>query len=84
MPMLTAAQTPTEAKRRTTACIRQVAARLGNTVAACRAAYIHPRVLAAYEAGELPQRPKGAARALELQVLRFLDAARVSATAVLE
>lgn len=79
-----AAQSPTEARRRTTACIRLVAARLGNTVAVCRSSYIHPRVLAAYEAGELPSRPKGAARAFELQVLKFLDTARICEASNLE
>ena len=70
------AESPTAARRRAAACVKAVAARLGNTAAVCRAAYIHPRVLSAWEAGELPSRPKGSARAFELHVLRFLDGAR--------
>jgi DNA topoisomerase-1 len=33
--------------------VAQVAERLGNTPAICRRCYIHPDVIAAYEAGEL-------------------------------
>jgi DNA topoisomerase-1 len=35
------------------AAIDDVAARLGNTRAVCRSAYIHPAVLLGYESGEL-------------------------------
>ena len=35
------------------AAVREVAERLGNTVAVCRKCYIHPAVLDAYVAGEL-------------------------------
>lgn len=49
------------------AAIKDVAARLGNTPAVCRKSYVHPRVLEAFAAGELP-----AARSDEARVLRLL------------
>lgn len=42
--------------REITAAIRQVGQRLGNTVAVCRRAYVHPAVLELYLAGELKVR----------------------------
>jgi DNA topoisomerase-1 len=45
---------PTDAKRRITVCVKAVAGLLGNTPTVCRASYVHPRVFALYEAGELP------------------------------
>ena len=47
---------PTAAKRQLNAVIRQVAGRLGNTMAICRKSYIHPAVIEAYLAGALSQR----------------------------
>ncbi len=44
-----------EAKRRVNAVIKIVAGRLGNTVAVCRKAYIHPAIVAAYLDGSLPR-----------------------------
>ncbi len=41
------------AKRNITQAIRQVAQRLGNTVAVCRRSYVHPQVLSAYLDGSL-------------------------------
>ena len=67
---------PTEAKRNINTCVKAVAGVLGNTAAVCRAAYIHPLVLTAYEAGALPFRPTSDDRAFELAVLRFLEEAR--------
>lgn len=43
----------TARKRATVAAVRQVAARLGNTVAVCRASYIHPAIFEFYENGAL-------------------------------
>jgi DNA topoisomerase IB len=48
--------TPTA--QRTNACIKEVAARLGNTPAVCRKSYIDPRIIAAYESGRLRRSPK--------------------------
>jgi DNA topoisomerase-1 len=48
-----AATSVREAKRNVVAAVREVADRLGNTVAVCRKCYIHPAVLDAYAAGRL-------------------------------
>jgi DNA topoisomerase-1 len=68
-----------EAKRHINSCVKAVAGVLGNTAAVCRKAYIHPLVLQAYEAGELPFKPNGSDRAFELAVIRFLEHARDAA-----
>jgi DNA topoisomerase-1 len=54
--VLAAAEPPTSdtaANRTIAAAIKQVAARLGNTPAVCRKAYVHPAVLEAYADGQL-------------------------------
>jgi DNA topoisomerase-1 len=67
--------------------VAQVAERLGNTPAICRRCYIHPDVIAAYEAGELAlgshadqseEDPLTLDKA-ERAVLRFLKSGRTSA-----
>ncbi len=45
-----------EARRVIAACVKQTAARLGNTPAVCRASYIHPVVFERYVAGDLGER----------------------------
>ena len=65
-----------EAKRNINTCVKAVAGILGNTAAVCRKAYIHPAVLAAYEAGDLPLKGAAEGRAFELAVLTFLEMAR--------
>jgi DNA topoisomerase-1 len=70
---------PGAAKRNVNLCVKAVAGLLGNTAAVCRSSYIHPLVLQAYEDGTLPLKPSGSARAFELSVLRFLEAAREAA-----
>jgi DNA topoisomerase I len=47
------------AKRNVTRAIEQVASHLGNTVAVCRKAYIHPAVLDSYLDGSLLESLKG-------------------------
>ena len=64
------------AARNLVTCVKAVAGVLGNTPAVCRKAYIHPAVLAAYEAGGLPLKAAQSDRAFELAVLRFLETAR--------
>ena len=58
--LVAAAPTPPEtrtARRRLlSACMRDVASCLGNTPAVCRASYVSPRVVRAYESGALPRR----------------------------
>lgn len=66
--------------RRAQAVLQQVAARLGNTVAVCRKAYVHPAVLAlaqaeSVEPGRVPPHPKGL-RADERRLLQFLRGTR--------
>ena len=67
-----------EAKRNVAACVKAVAGLLGNTAAVCRGSYIHPLVLESYEQGALPLKPGRSARAFELAVIRFLEAAQAS------
>lgn len=62
--------------RRTMAVLRQVATRLGNTVAVCRKAYVHPAVLALAQREPVvlpatPAVPRGLRRE-ERQLLQFL------------
>jgi DNA topoisomerase-1 len=66
--------TATAAKWATVEAVKQVAAELGNTPAVCRASYIHPRVLTAFAAGELPaaRKPPAGLTAAEGRLLRLL------------
>ena len=67
-------ETQTEAKRTLNTCVKAVAGLLGNTPAVCRAAYIHPKVLEAFEASQLPKRRPSSPRARELALLRLVAA----------
>jgi DNA topoisomerase-1 len=68
-----------ESKRNVVTCVKAVAGVLGNTPAVCRAAYIHPAVLDAYEAGALPLKATAGDRAFELALLTFLERAKAKA-----
>jgi DNA topoisomerase-1 len=78
---------PSQRRRRVASSIRSVAAALGNTPAVCRASYINPRLLRAFESGSLPERlepvdlPAVARRPrlceAETTVLRLLENRRV-------
>lgn len=72
------ASSATESKHNVVACVKVVASLLGNTAAVCRGSYIHPLLLETYEQGALPLHPRRSARAFELAVIRFLEAASVS------
>lgn len=67
------------AKKIVTSAIKRVSARLGNTPAVCRKSYVHPAVLDAYLAGDLPVafaelgRDQAGLKAEERAVLRLLD-----------
>ena len=68
--------------------VEQVAARLRNTPAVCRACYIHPRLIAAYEDGSLASMRRGPGRgngtgltSEEASVLRFLRGRRPAVAA---
>jgi DNA topoisomerase-1 len=67
-------ETGAEARRTLNTCVKAVAGLLGNTPAVCRAAYIHPRVLEAFETHALPKRRGASPRALELALLGLVDA----------
>ena len=76
------AESESDVKRRITAAMGEVARRLGNTVAVCRASYVHPAVLDAYRARRLrlPRArdvpPRRGLSAQERAVLRLLQRAR--------
>jgi DNA topoisomerase-1 len=72
-------ESKTRARRQVAAAVEQVAARLRNTPAVCRACYIHPALIAAFEDGSLASMRHGPARgngtgltSEEASVLRFL------------
>jgi DNA topoisomerase-1 len=73
-----ACASPGEARRRINTCVKAVAGLLGNTAAVCRSSYIHPLVIEAYAEGALPLKARKSARRFELEVLKFLEAARES------
>jgi DNA topoisomerase I len=67
--------------------LEDVSCHLGNTLAVCRASYVHPRVLELWEDGSLPRRwsagPRRAASGLsadERRLLRLLSAGRRART----
>ena len=68
--------TAVAAKRTLAAVVKAVAGELGNTPAVCRASYIHPRAVRAFEAGTLAlpavRRPPTGLTADEARVLKFL------------
>jgi len=76
--------TAAEQRRILSRCMREVADCLGNTPAVCRASYVSPRIVSAFEAGSLPaklppfeltriaRRPR--LSAVEREVLRLMDA----------
>jgi DNA topoisomerase-1 len=69
-----AADDPAPSKKTVTTCVKAVAGLLGNTPAVCRASYIHPSVIEAYEAGRLsPDLADERAKA-ERALLKLLDA----------
>jgi DNA topoisomerase-1 len=73
MPAPTSA---TQAKAQVAECVRRVARRLGNTPAVCRACYIHPAVIEAFEKGELKPLRSGADP--ERRLIRLLESVRQS------
>jgi DNA topoisomerase-1 len=76
-------ETKAESRKRVAAAVDEVAARLGNTPAVCRACYIHPELIAAYLNGSLATLRRGARNGNgtgltreEAGVLRFLQPRR--------
>lgn len=68
-------------KRNVVSAIRDVARRLGNTVAVCRKCYVHPEVVGAYLDGDLAA---GLSRAREPTSVAALSADEVAVLALLE
>ena len=69
------AQTDTTATKATiTACVKDVARRLGNTPAVCRKAYIHPAILDRFADKALTLKVGKSGRAFETAVIRLLEA----------
>jgi DNA topoisomerase-1 len=73
------AESRTRARKQVAAAVEQVAGKLRNTPAVCRACYIHPELLAAYEDGSLASLRRGPGGGNgtgltpeEASVLRFL------------
>lgn len=67
------ATSPTQAKAMVRECVKAVAQRLGNTPAVCRACYIHPAVIEAYETGAL-KKPRAGVDP-ERRLIRLLQSA---------
>jgi DNA topoisomerase-1 len=63
-----------QAKAQVRECVKRVSRRLGNTPAVCRACYIHPLVIEAFEAGEL--KPLRAGADPERRLIRLLESGR--------
>jgi DNA topoisomerase-1 len=64
----------TDARRKINQCVKAVSGLLGNTPAVCRSAYVHPRVFAMFEAGDMAGRLPGAATAgFERALIRTLE-----------
>jgi len=81
-------ESKSRARKQVAAAVEQVAGVLRNTPAVCRACYIHPELLAAFEDGSLSTMRRGPARgngsgltAEEASVLRFLRRRKASARA---
>jgi DNA topoisomerase-1 len=68
------AESPTAAKKSVVLAVKAVSGLLRNTPAVCRACYIHPLVLQAFEAGALPPRLAGEPQAAEAALLALLRA----------
>jgi DNA topoisomerase-1 len=67
-------ESATAAKQAVILCVKAVAGLLGNTPTVCRAAYIHPAVIAAFECGTLAETFGSSPLAGEPALLRFLKA----------
>lgn len=66
-------ESPAQAKRRVTVCVKAVAGLLGNTPTVCRSAYVHPRVFELYAEGRLAEALPGPdTQAFERALIRLL------------
>lgn len=63
----------TDAKRKANVCIREAASLLGNTLAVCRSAYVHPRVIDLFERGAIVDSlPRTSAKSFERALAKAL------------
>lgn len=63
-----------DAKRKANSCIREAASLLGNTLAVCRSAYVHPRVIDMFERGEISDAlPRASAKSFERALAKALS-----------
>jgi DNA topoisomerase-1 len=68
---------PTDARRKITACVKAVSGLLGNTPTVCRASYVHPRLLELYESGALAEvLPGPDVKAFEPALISLLSPSR--------
>lgn len=64
-----------DAKRKANSCIREAASLLGNTLAVCRSAYVHPRVVDLFERGTITEAlPRTSAKSFERALAKALAA----------
>lgn len=64
---------PTDAKRKTTLCVKAVSGLLGNTPTVCRASYVHPAIFRLFEEGRIRKAlPGGRTKGFETAVARVL------------
>jgi DNA topoisomerase-1 len=63
---------PTEAKRKVTVCVKAVAGLLGNTPTVCRSSYVHPKVFEMFESGALTALPGPDAAGFEKALIKTL------------
>lgn len=76
------AETAADARKNIVEAVDLAARTLGNTRAVCRKCYIHPRILEAYEGGEIiapSEPPEEGLSAAETGVLKFLERAAPAA-----
>mgnify|MGYP002653114629 CR=1 FL=1 len=67
---------PTDARRKITVCVKAVAGLLGNTPTVCRASYVHPKVFALFESGEIAKvLPGSETKGFEKALIKHLLAA---------
>ncbi len=75
---------PAEIRQRVVSTVKEVAALLRNTPTVCRKCYIHPAVIAAFEAGELAEAPhvrsRRGMRSDEAALAGLLERAAISRT----
>ena len=71
-----APSSPADAKGKITVCVKAVAGLLGNTPTVCRASYVHPKVFALFESGQIAKvLPGSETKGFEKALIKHLLAA---------